>query len=169
MFSLLLTVVRFSPPTSFSAGFFMSRDGLAENCSCVFCTSTIPGGRMPREAMEGRSGECPGHWQLLLHCQHSLHPCRSWSGRCAPRLWLPASLYLLHPWRSWPKRRSTGMWERHYMPRRIPCQSPSRCMASLLPCPLPGNGNLPVVERDPAFSLQQFLQGNPCHLFAPAL
>ncbi len=54
----------------------MSRDGVAENCSCIFCTSAIRGGRMPREAMAlelfltvpafppsmevmGRSGACP--------------------------------------------------------------------------------------------------------------
>jgi hypothetical protein len=26
----------------------MAMDGMAENCSCVFCTSAIRGGRMPR-------------------------------------------------------------------------------------------------------------------------
>ena len=33
---------------SFGSRFFMSRDGLAENCSCIFCTSVILGGRMPK-------------------------------------------------------------------------------------------------------------------------
>jgi hypothetical protein len=37
----------------FYVAFFMSMDGLADNCSCYICTYTISDGRMSQDATDG--------------------------------------------------------------------------------------------------------------------
>ena len=49
-------------PRFIGAFLFYVQDVLAENCSCIFCTSAIHGGRMSRDAYREVGGrECLEH------------------------------------------------------------------------------------------------------------